>query len=199
MEDVDTDEPYVGRPRSAFVLRGAGLRPSAHADRPPNGRVRVFRGRFSLIGNLIAGAAAEVLFVVLLVSVIGEPPAGGFDPGLVVIAAAGVLFGIVLLVLSVRSATLILRRDELVSRTMFHNRHIPRSDIVNVRIEQGGLFRGGGVQKGWIPVLELANGSSIWLPEMRAIVQSSLDSPDYYDKYTQRMMAALREWAGTVA
>jgi hypothetical protein len=155
----------------------------------------VFRGRLTWIVNLIGGAAVTALFVIVFVSTATDPPDSGSAVGGESVAALGILVGIGLIVLSCRASTLVLRRNELVYRSLFQNRHIPRSQIVGIRIEKGGLSRGGGLIKAWIPVLDLAGGSSLWLREMKAGVQGSIDYPDTCNDYTRKMVATLREWA----
>jgi len=156
-------------------------------------RVQAFRGRFSLLINVGATAAALILFVVVLASTIANPPKGGSETGAAAVASVAILVFAVLLVRACRAATLLLRPNDLVYRSLLRTRHIPRSQVVGVRIEKSG--RSGGLMKGWIPIIDLGDSSSLWLTEMRAVVQSSLDGPDYYGPYTERMMDALRKWA----
>ena len=157
---------------------------------------QVFRGRLTLIINLLCTATGTILFVVLLVSVVVEPPNNGSGTGGAVIASIAIVVLAGLLVRSSRASMLLLRHDELMYRTLLGNRRVPRSQIVGVRLEKGGFSRGGGAMKAWIPVLDLADGSSLWLREMKAGIRGSIDYPDTYNEYTRNMMTGLQGWAG---
>jgi len=120
---------------------------------------QVFRGRLTLTINVLCAAAGMILFVVLLLSVIAEPPRNGSGAGGLVVASFGIIALLGLLVRSTRASTLVLGHDELEYRTLLKNRQVPRSQVAGARIEKGGLTRGGGLMKAWIPVLDLAYGT----------------------------------------
>jgi hypothetical protein len=162
--------------------------------RPDTDERHVFRGRYSLTVNVLSSAAGTILFVVLIASTIADPPENGSGSGGTIVAAIGMIGLACLLVRSTRASMLVLGQDELVYRTLLRNRRIARTQVIGARIEKGGLSRGGGLIKAWIPVLDLADGSSLLLTEMKAGIQSSIDFPDTYNDYTHHMMKVIHEW-----
>ena len=131
--------------------------------------------------------------IAILVSVLqGQRSSFGF------VAAILIPLIVVFVALGARqfwASSITLEMDELVYCTSVRTVHVSRLQIKECVIEK----RLRGAIRLWVPYLDMIDGTRVRLADFSTGVRSSLDGPDYYNKRTERMLAAIQIWLNRVS
>ena len=121
-----------------------------------------FRGTRQFVGNLVCVGAGILLFVILSISVVVDPPLGGGESSTLAVALI-FLAALVGLLIRMRWAfTVEIEAEDLIYRTLLRTVRFARSDIQEIGIEE----RHRGMAKIKQPYLRLRDGRIAWLADM---------------------------------
>jgi hypothetical protein len=151
---------------------------------------QMFRAPRQLILRVPYAAIVFIFGTAIVISVVQDQPSVALPISL--LAGIPALFAAVAGVRLFWAMSLAIEQTELVYRTMWATKRIPRSQILDIDIRQ--VNHGSGTTKPWLPYLELTDGSTMELVALVASNQSSLDEPDHYGPQAQRMLAAVHAW-----
>ena len=122
-----------------------------------------FRGLRQLVGNLMAGTAALLLFIVMGVAVVASPPSTSSEEwgGLATAIVSVVIMAAFLLRLRV-AFTVEVASEALTYRTLLQTMTFRRSDVMGIGLQD----RHRGLPILSQPYLKLRDGRTIWLADM---------------------------------